>query len=89
MLVQLFQWIKRLSTGTSGDNTENNYSRSFSGEDNDIGRWTFMSVFIVFTLSLYVVAGLGYYAKVHVWDGMSDAQKEAIAKAMVVDTQYL
>ncbi|MFJ3485234.1 hypothetical protein ACIPL1_17865 [Pseudomonas sp. NPDC090202] len=88
MLVQLFQWIKRLSTGTSAQNEEN-YSQSFSNEDNDVGRWTFMSLFIIFTLSLYVVAGLGYYAKVHVWDGMSEAQKEAVAKAMVVDTQYL
>lgn len=88
MLAQLFQWIKRLSTGTSTENDEN-YTQSFSDEERDVGRWTFMSVFIVFTLSLYVVAGLGYYAKVHMWDTMSDAQKEAMAKAMVVDTQYL
>lgn len=88
MLAQLFQWIKRLSTGTPAE-SEERYSQSFSDEENDVGRWTFMSVFIVFTLSLYVVAGLGYYAKVHVWDDMSDAQKEAVAKAMVVDTQYL
>ena len=88
MLGQLFQWIKRLSTGTSAENEER-YSQSFSDEDRDVGRWTFMSIFIVFTLSLYVVAGLGYYAKVHVWDGMTDVQKESIAKAMVVDTQYL
>jgi len=88
MLGQLFQWIKRVSTGTSVENEEN-YSQSFSDDEHDVGRWTFMSVAIIFTLSLYVVAGLGYFAKVHVWDGMSDAQKEAVAKAMVVDTQYL
>jgi hypothetical protein len=87
MLGQLFQWIKRLSTGTPVENEEN-YSQSFS-DDEDVGRWTFMSVAIIFTLSLYVVAGLGYFAKVHVWDGMTEAQKEAVAKAMVVDTQYL
>jgi hypothetical protein len=73
MLVQLFQWIKRLSTGTSAE-SEERYSQSFQDEESDVGRWTFMSVFIVFTLSLYIVAGLGYYAKVHVWDGMSEAQ---------------
>ncbi|SEQ30107.1 hypothetical protein SAMN03159444_01455 [Pseudomonas sp. NFACC02] len=88
MLGQLFQWIKRLSTGTTAE-SEESYSQSFSDEERDVGRWTFMSVFIVFTLSLYIVAGLGYYAKVHVWDSMSEAQKEAVAKAMVVDTQYL
>jgi hypothetical protein len=88
MLVQFFQWIKRLSTGTSTDNDEN-YTQSFSDDDHDVGRWTFMSVFIVFTLSLYIIAGLGYYAKVHVWDGMSDEQKAAVSQAMVVDTQYL
>jgi hypothetical protein len=88
MLVQLFQWIKRLSTGTSPRN-DDNYSETFSGEDSELGRWTFLSLAIVFTLSLYVVAGLGYYAKVHVWDGMSDQQKEAVSQAMVVNTQYL
>ncbi len=88
MLIQLFQWIKRLSTGNAADNDES-YSQSFSGEDHDIGRWTFTSIAIALTLSLYVVSGLGYYAKVHVWDGMTEAQKEAVAKAMVVDTQYL
>jgi len=88
MLGQLFQWIKRLSTGGPAENEET-YSQSFSDDEQDVGRWTFMSIFIVFTLSLYIVAGLGYYAKVHVWDGMTEGQKEAIAKAMVVDTQYL
>ncbi|SET20436.1 hypothetical protein [Pseudomonas graminis] len=88
MLVQFLQWIKRLSTGTSSQNDEN-YSQSFSNEDHDVGRWTFMSVFIMLTLSLYIVAGLGYYAKVHVWDDMTEAQKAAVAQAMVVDTQYL
>jgi hypothetical protein len=88
MLVQFFQWIKRLSTGTSSQSDEN-YSQSFSDDDQDVGRWTFMSLFIVFTLSLYVIAGLGYYAKVHVWDGMTEEQKAAVAQAMVVDTQYL
>jgi hypothetical protein len=88
MLVQLFQWIKRLSTRTSPQNEEN-YSETFSGEESDVGRWTFLSLAIVFTLSLYVIAGLGYYAKVHVWDSMTDQQKEAVSQAMVVDTQYL
>ena len=88
MLVQLFQWIKRLSTRTSPQNDEN-YSETFSGEESDVGRWTFLSIAIVFTLSLYVSAGLGYYAKVHVWDGMTEQQKEAVSQAMVVDTQYL
>lgn len=88
MLVQLLQWLKRLSTGSPAERDES-YSQSFSDDEQDAGRWTFMAVFIVLTLGLYIVAGLGYYAKVHVWDGMSEAQKEAIAKAMVVDTQYL
>ncbi|WP_268796771.1 hypothetical protein [Pseudomonas huanghezhanensis] len=88
MLVQLLQWIKRIATRTAPQNDEN-YSETFSGEQSDVGRWTFLSIFIAFTLSLYVVAGLGYYAKVHVWDSMTEQQKEAVAKAMVVDTQYL
>ncbi len=88
MLVQFFQWIKRLSTSTPAKDDEG-YPQSFSDEERDVGRWTFMSVFIVFTLSLYIVAGLGYYAKVHVWDSMSEAQKEAVASAMAASTQSL
>jgi hypothetical protein len=88
MLVQLFQWIKRLSTGTPAENDEK-YAQSFNDDERDVGRWTFTSLFIIFTLSLYIVAGLGYYAKVHVWDDMTEAQKAAVAEAMVSGTQSL
>ncbi len=88
MLVQFFQWIKRLSSGAPAENDEK-YAQSFNDDERDVGRWTFMSLFIIFTLSLYIVAGLGYYAKVHVWDDMTEAQKAAVAEAMVSGTQYL
>lgn len=89
LMYDIYQWVKRVSTA-SDRGERDGYSRNFAaGEDEDVGRWTFTSVFLVFTLSLYIVAGLGYYTKTHVWDTLTDAQKEQIAKTMVVDTQYL
>jgi hypothetical protein len=90
VVVHLFQWFKRLaSNAVSRNGSDDHYSQNFSREDNDSGRWTFVSLFIVFTLSLYSLAGLGYYAKVHVWDGFTEQQKENIAQAMIVSTQNL
>ncbi|KPX70992.1 Uncharacterized protein ALO53_04601, partial [Pseudomonas amygdali pv. photiniae] len=40
-------------------------------------------------LSLYCLAGLGYYAKTNIWDGFTQEQKENIAQAMVVSSQNL
>jgi hypothetical protein len=91
VVVHLFQWFKRLaSSAVSRNGGNDNYSRNFSSrEENDGGRWTFVSIFIVFTLSIYSLAGLGYYAKVHVWDGFTEQQKENIAQAMIVSSQNL
>lgn len=68
-------------------NGESQESRRFSGEESNRGRWTFMGVFTAMTLSLYIVAGLGYYTKVHVWDDMSAEQKTAITTAMASNAQ--
>ncbi|HEX8592662.1 MAG TPA: hypothetical protein VF682_05200 [Pseudomonas sp.] len=88
VVVHLFQWFKRLaSSAVSRNSSDDNHSQNFSREDS--GRWTFVSLFIVFTLSLYTLAGLGYYAKVHVWDGFTEQQKENIAQAMIVSSQNL
>ncbi|MBC3953962.1 MULTISPECIES: hypothetical protein [Pseudomonas] len=88
VVVHLFQWFKRLSSGLLSRGSHSGDSRDFTRE-NDEGRWTFVSVFIILTLSLYCLAGLGYYAKVNVWDGFTQEQKENIAQAMVVSSQNL
>ncbi len=90
VVVHLFQWFKRLASSAVSRNGDDNYSQNFtSRDDSDGGRWTFVSIFIVFTLSLYTLAGLGYYAKVNVWDGFTEQQKENIAQAMIVSSQNL
>ncbi|MGV6394262.1 hypothetical protein ACTUVN_004029 [Pseudomonas caspiana] len=83
MLRLLMSYLFR--NGSNDRYTENFSSR----EDNDGGRWTFVTIFIVFTLSIYSLAGLGYYAKVHVWDGFTEAEKTSMAQAMVVASQNL
>ncbi|SHM50928.1 hypothetical protein SAMN05216593_101264 [Pseudomonas asturiensis] len=88
VVVHLFQWFKRLSSGLLSRGSHSSDSRDFTRE-NDEGRWTFVSVVIILTLSLYCLAGLGYYAKVNVWDGFTQEQKENIAQAMVVSSQNL
>jgi hypothetical protein len=88
VVVHLFQWFKRLSSGLLSRGSDNQQSRSFTRE-NDEGRWSFVAIFIIFTLSIYCLAGLGYYAKVNVWDGFTQEQKENIAQAMIVSSQNL
>ena len=87
VVVHLFHWFKRISlTLVARRTAPSRYSRDFTRED-DRGRWTFVSLFAVLTLSLYCVAGLGYYAKVNVWDSFTPEQKEAVAKAMIAGSQ--
>ncbi|MBD8187203.1 hypothetical protein [Pseudomonas viridiflava] len=88
VVVHLFQWLKRLSSGLLSRGSQYSESRDFTRE-NDEGRWTFVSIAIILTLSLYCLAGLGYYAKVNVWDGFTQEQKANIAQAMVVSSQNL
>lgn len=85
----LFYWFKRLSFALfTRRSPDMRYSRDFTRE-NDRGRWTFVSIVAVFTLSLYCLAGIGYYAKVSVWDGFTEEQKVTIAKAMIAGSQNL
>jgi hypothetical protein len=93
VMLYLFQWFKRLASNAVSRNNASRddiYSENFSSrEDGDSGRWTFVSLFIVFTLSIYSLAGLGYYAKVHVWDGFTEAEKASMAQAMIAASQNL
>ncbi|MCD5996583.1 hypothetical protein KDX38_23630 [Pseudomonas sp. CDFA 602] len=88
VVVHLFQWLKRLSSGLLSRGSNEMDSRHFTRE-HDEGRWTFVSIAIVFTLSIYCLAGLGYYAKVNIWDGFTQEQKDNIAQAMIVSSQNL
>jgi hypothetical protein len=88
LVVSLYQWIKRSPEDNASSDSQG-YSRDFNREESEGSRWTFVSIFAVFTLSLYILAGLGYYAKVHVWDEMSEQQKEVVSQAMVVSSQNL
>jgi len=87
IVINLLQWFKRLATSSSQRNAQN--SRNFAREDNDGGRWTFVSIVIAFTLSLYVVAGLGFFAKVHMWDTLTVQEKASAVQAMTVSTEYM
>ncbi|MFH7428903.1 hypothetical protein, partial [Pseudomonas syringae group genomosp. 7] len=79
-VVHFFQWLKRLSSAVFFRNSEDKYSRSFTRENDDEGRWTFVSNIIVLTLTLYCLASLGYNAKTTISDGFTQEQKEDIAQ---------
>jgi len=91
LMSYLFHWFKRVaSSAVSRNGSSDRYTENFSSrDDSDSGSWTFVTIFIVFTLSIYSLAGLGYYAKVHVWDGFTEAEKTSMAQAMVVASQNL
>lgn len=47
------------------------------------------ALMIIAALVLYIVGGLGYYAKAHVWDELTPQQKEVVIQSMMVEQQVL
>jgi uncharacterized membrane-anchored protein len=47
------------------------------------------ALMIIAALVLYIVGGLGYYAKAHVWDELTPQQKDIVIQSMVVEQQVL
>jgi hypothetical protein len=47
------------------------------------------AIMIIAALVIYIVGGLGLYAKVHVWDGLTDQQKDFVVQSMIVEQQVL
>ena len=47
------------------------------------------SVIMIVGLSLYIVGGLGYFAKTHAWDNLNEQQKAMVVQAMMANDQML
>ncbi|MBD1551681.1 hypothetical protein [Pseudomonas typographi] len=47
------------------------------------------SLVMVIGLSLYIAGGLGFYAKTHLWDTLTEQQKGIVMQAMMSNDQML
>lgn len=63
------------------------YSRYEENEEG--GRWSLLTLLTIAVLSLYILGSLGFYAKVHVWDTLSEAQKSMVIESMAANQQML
>ncbi|PVZ20139.1 MULTISPECIES: hypothetical protein [unclassified Pseudomonas] len=52
-------------------------------------RTSLASVLMIVGLSLYIAGGLGYYAKAHLWDVLTEQQKAIVVQAMMTNDQML
>ena len=90
VVIHLFQWLKRFSSVQDPrHHADLKYSRDFTREEQRANSWSLTTIVLVSALVCYSLGGLGYYAKTHIWDTMTDAQKEQMAQAMIASSQNL
>lgn len=83
VLFYLFQFVRRiLQSFTAAPRAESRYDEAEVGLSRT-------GVALVSALVLYIVCGLGYYAKVHCWDTLTEEQKGVVVQAMIVNEQSL
>lgn len=89
VLMLLSQAFKRVSAGIASMRRESDVlAQSDRIDDQDEG-FSKSAIMVIAALALYIAGGLGYYAKAHVWDGLTPQQKDFVIHSMMVDQQVL
>lgn len=57
-------------------------------EDEQEG-FSLVALFMIIGLSIYIAGGLGYFAKAHLWDSLTEQQKGVVVQAMMTNDQML
>lgn len=86
VLLYLFQFARRVLQGITPQPREE--SHSTYSEDSE-GRMSVTAIVMIVGLAFYILGGLGYYAKVHCWDQLTDVQKGVVVQAMIANEQAL
>jgi hypothetical protein len=86
VLLYLFQFARRVLQSITPQPREESYS-TYSEETE--GRMSVTAILMIVGLSFYILGGLGYYAKVHCWDQLTDVQKGVVVQAMIANEQAL
>ncbi|WP_296252703.1 hypothetical protein [Pseudomonas sp. UBA4194] len=89
-LLVLFHVYKRCAAGLAsirGERADEGYARYDEAEEG--GRWSALTILTITVLSFYILGSLGFYAKVHIWDTLTEDQKAFIVQSMLVDQQML
>jgi len=89
VLMLLSQAKKRVSAGFASLRREDAVIIHNDRADDEVEGFSKSAVMIIAALVLYIVGSLGYYGKVHVWDGLTPTQKDFVIHSMMVDQQVL
>ncbi|WPO98316.1 hypothetical protein SFA35_16900 [Pseudomonas sp. HR96] len=89
VLMLLSQAFKRVSAGIASIRRDSAVLTQNDNAVDDTDGFSKSAVMIIAALALYIAGGLGYYAKVHIWDGLTPQQKDFVVHSMMVDQQVL
>ncbi|WP_213881450.1 hypothetical protein [Pseudomonas sp. dw_358] len=89
VLMLLSQAFKRVSAGIASMRRESDVLAQTDRVDDEAEGFSKSAIMVIAALALYIAGGLGYYAKVHVWDGLTPQQKDFVIHSMMVDQQVL
>lgn len=90
VMLVLFHFYKRFASGLAslrGVRTQDSYESFGATPENT--RWSALTILTIAVLSFYILGGLGFYAKVHIWDTLTQDQKDFIVQTMLADQQML
>ncbi|MFF7706729.1 hypothetical protein [Pseudomonas sp. NPDC007930] len=59
------------------------------GYDEEQEGFSLASWVMIVGLALYIAGGLGFYAKTHLWDQLTEQQKGIVVQAMMTNDQML
>lgn len=90
LLLLLSYCYKRVTTSLASmrdQRIDNGYS-TFEEVDEG-GRCSWLTLLTIAVLSFYILGSLGFYAKVHIWDALSEDQKSMVIESMAANQQML
>ena len=89
ILMLVSQAFKRVSAGIASFRRGSIVMSQDQGRLDAVEGFSKSAIMIIAALALYILGGLGYYAKAHVWDELTPQQKDIVIQSMMVEQQVL
>ena len=89
VLMLITQAFKRVSAGIASFRRDTAVLTQTDRTVDEAEGFSKSAIMIIAALCLYIAGGLGFYAKAHVWDGLTPQQKDFVIHSMMVDQQVL
>lgn len=87
VLFYLLQFVRRVAQRLTAGPRDDAYTTYLDDEREQGTSKT--AIALIAGLAFYIVVGLGYYAKVHCWDELTEAQKDVVVQAMIANEKAL